>query len=658
VGSKISRLGVREGRTMKEKLKGWMDRLKGDRVFALCVGVICLDILLCFLIGSCVWELFHPLSKPPSLQTHVMTSLIVSFWLVLVVWLENFFLLEWRRILHQKRWGNCAHLLLLILFPLSALLMLVTIGLAWWHFPPPSFVPWISVAALPAFSFGWTQFLKWLQSKTFRADTADSLFPYRKRTVFPLDAIVSIIRNDGRFVNGFIIRYDGWIVTANHCVAGEGKVWVALANGDLMEGEVVHRKPEWDMALVKVTFPYHLPTVRLGNNKSLRLGSEVVIVGWSKERFQPINLPREQDFLRCFLKEPNVVPMRVHMILEPIEEKGFAVASATGSQYVGPGFSGSPTCHPRTGKVIGVCCWGRTKNGVADSLYFVPIELLWRFLKEKGIFPKRSFCWKMPIIGNKDFMERKRKFGFLLNCIYLDTLLMSSFIIPDQEKQKEMEQNIEEIVSVIPKFPLGWVVRGRWKFLQGDIEGAKEDARKSLSLAPNMSAYELLYEIAMKESNLTEAVEAARQLVPPFLFGKEVENLLDLIKVLKDKGELEEALNVCKEAEELERSGRTLLAKGEILEAMDRWEEAKKVLQDAIQIDPQNGLARFALMRVLVALGGEENLKEAIRQGIMAQGRMHSIPKGFFETMAKAYEGLGLTEKAKEALKMERMLSS
>jgi predicted Zn-dependent protease len=94
------------------------------------------------------------------------------------------------------------------------------------------------------------------------------------------------------------------------------------------------------------------------------------------------------------------------------------------------------------------------------------------------------------------------------------------------------------------------------------------------------------------------------------------------------------------------------------LEAMGRWEEAKKVLQDAIQIDPQNGLARFALMRVLVALGGEENLKEAIRQGIMAQGRMHSIPKGFFETMAKAYEGLGLTEKAKEALEMERILSS
>jgi hypothetical protein len=131
----------------------------------------------------------------------------------------------------------------------------------------------------------------------------------------------------------------------------------------LAEGEVVHRKPEWDMALVKVTFPYHLPTVRLGGNKSLRLGSEVVIVGWSKDRLQLTDLPREQDFLRCFLKEPNVVPMRVHIILEPIEEKGFAVASATGSQYVGPGFSGSPICHPRTGKVIGIFCWGRTKNG-------------------------------------------------------------------------------------------------------------------------------------------------------------------------------------------------------------------------------------------------------------------------------------------------------
>jgi hypothetical protein len=536
--------------------------------------------------------------------------------------------------------------------------LLIQTILNWWHFPPPLFVFGITFVFFSLFLFGWRKFFEWLQVKFSTSDTADILFPLRKRTVFPLDAIVSVIRNDGSFGNGFIIRYDGWIVTANHVVVGEGKVWVALANGDLMEGEVVYRKPEWDMAMVKVNFPYHLPTVRLGSNKSLRLGSEVVIVGWSKERFHSIHLPREQDFLRCFLKEPNVVPMRVHMILEPYEEKGFAVASATGSQYVGPGFSGSPICHPRTGKVIGICCWSKTeKNGIADSHCFIPIKLLWRFLKEKGIFPKRSFLWKMPIKGDKDLIERQRKFGFLLNCIYLN-MVIKSLNVSDQKKQKEIEQNIEEIVSIIPEFPLGWALRGRWKFLQGDIEGAKEDARKSLSLAPNRSAYELLYEIAVKESNLPEAVEAARQLVPPFRFGRGVENLLKLIKALKDKGELEEAFNICKEAEELERSGRTLLAKGEVLEAMGRWEEAKKVLQDAIQIDPWDGLARFALMRVLVALGGEENLKEAIRQGIMAQGGMYSIPKGFFETMAKAYEGLGLTEKAKEALEMERILSS
>jgi len=235
---------------------------------------------------------------------------------------------------------------------------------------------------------------------------------------------------------------------------------------------------------------------------------------------------------------------------------------------------------------------------------------------------------------------------------------MQSFSTPDQEKQREMCQKIEEIVSVIPEFPLSWALRGRWKFLQGDMEGAKKDVCKSLSLAPNMSAYELLYEIAVKESNLSEAVEAARQLVSLSHFRERVGSLLKLVKVLKDKGEVEEALNICKEIEELEKSGRTLLTKGEVLEAMGRLEEAKRVLQDAIQIDPQDGLARFALMRVLVALGGEENLKEAVRQGIMAQVRMHSIPKGFFETLAKAYEGLGLTEKAKEACEMEQALSS
>jgi tetratricopeptide (TPR) repeat protein len=114
-------------------------------------------------------------------------------------------------------------------------------------------------------------------------------------------------------------------------------------------------------------------------------------------------------------------------------------------------------------------------------------------------------------------------------------MLIKLLSVPDQEKQKEINQNIEEIVSIVPEFPLSWALRGRWKFLQGDIEGAKEDARKSLSLAPNVSAYELLYEIAMKESNLPEAVEAARHLVPPFRFERKVENLLKLIKALKDK---------------------------------------------------------------------------------------------------------------------------
>jgi len=642
---------------MQEKVKGWINQLKSDQAFASNVMIVFFDILLCFLIGWCIWWLFHPSSRPPSLWMHVMASLNIALWLTLVIVFEPFLLFEWRRTLLQQRWENYAHLLLLFLLPTSFISLLALAGLSWWRFPPPSFVFGISIVSFLIFFFGWRQFIRWLQAKSFRANTADSLFPLHNRTVFPLNAVVSIICQDGGLGNGFIISYDGWVVTAYHVVAEEERVWVALANGDLTQGKVVHRKPEWDMALVKINIPYHLPTVKLGNNRSLRLGNEVVVVGWSKDRYRPNFLPLEQDFLRCFLKEPNVVPLRVHEILEPIDEKGFAVISATGSQLVGPGFSGSPLCHSRTGIVIGIYCWSKKKevkkeDEVADVHFFVPIELLWRFLKEKRIFPKRSFWWKMPIEGDKDLMERQRKCGYLLNCIYLYRMVMQSFKIPDQERQ-----NVEEIISVIPELPMSWVLRGRWKFLQGDLEGAKEDVRKSLSLAPNMTAYELLYEIAVKESNLSEAVEAARQLVSLSHSRKRVESLLKLVKVLKDKGEVEEALNICKEVEKLERSGRTLLAKGEILEAMGRLEEAKKVLQDAIQMDPWDGCTRFALMRVLVALGGEENLKEAIRQGIMAQGRMHSIPKGFFETLAKAYEGLGLTEKAKEAREMERALS-
>lgn len=49
-------------------------------------------------------------------------------------------------------------------------------------------------------------------------------------------------------------------------------------------------------------------------------------------------------------------------------------------------------------------------------------------------------------------------------------------------------------------------------------------------------------------------------------------------------------------------------------------------------------------------------MREAIKQGLIAQGMLPQIPKGFFETLAKAYDGLGLTEKSEETRKMEEIL--
>ena len=225
-------------------------------------------------------------------------------------------------------------------------------------------------------------------------------------------------------------------------------------------------------------------------------------------------------------------------------------------------------------------------------------------------------------------------------------------------------KHLENDLSLFPEGALGWAVRGMTKFLLGDKEGAKEDALRSLSVAPNVPAYRLLYLLAMKEACFLEAVERARHLASlfaplsqdPEVKGQYVDSLLGLAKALKEAGDLGEALKTCEDAERQEVSSRVLGMKGEILEAMGRWEEAKEAFQAALRQDPENGSLHFALMRVLVSLGGEENLKEALCHGWRAQGSLSRLPKGFFETMAKAYEELGLTEKAKEARQMEQTL--
>lgn len=79
--------------------------------------------------------------------------------------------------------------------------------------------------------------------------------------------------------SGFIIEKAGFIVTNNHVIENADKVKVKLKNGDEFDAEVVGRDPNTDLALIKIDAKGDLPTVKIGDSDSIRVGQWVVAIG-------------------------------------------------------------------------------------------------------------------------------------------------------------------------------------------------------------------------------------------------------------------------------------------------------------------------------------------------------------------------------------------
>jgi serine protease Do len=81
---------------------------------------------------------------------------------------------------------------------------------------------------------------------------------------------------------GFIIESNGLILTNNHVVANAERIEVSFAEEvgqESLEGEVVGRDPELDIALIQVEAKGPLQAIPLGDSDSLRIGEYVLAVG-------------------------------------------------------------------------------------------------------------------------------------------------------------------------------------------------------------------------------------------------------------------------------------------------------------------------------------------------------------------------------------------
>lgn len=78
---------------------------------------------------------------------------------------------------------------------------------------------------------------------------------------------------------GFIISWDGYILTNNHVVNGADEVMVKLSDGREIKGEIKGFDEKVDLALIKISEKKQLPFVELGDSDNLEVGEWVMAIG-------------------------------------------------------------------------------------------------------------------------------------------------------------------------------------------------------------------------------------------------------------------------------------------------------------------------------------------------------------------------------------------
>lgn len=86
---------------------------------------------------------------------------------------------------------------------------------------------------------------------------------------------------------GMVVTSDGYVLTNKHVINGANKVTVVLDDGTTYEDvEVVATDPLNDVAFLKIKNASDLPTVTLGDSKTLHVGQQVIAIGNALGEYQ------------------------------------------------------------------------------------------------------------------------------------------------------------------------------------------------------------------------------------------------------------------------------------------------------------------------------------------------------------------------------------
>ncbi|MBX7257377.1 MAG: DegQ family serine endoprotease [Candidatus Hydrogenedentes bacterium] len=157
--------------------------------------------------------------------------------------------------------------------------------------------------------------------------------------------------------SGFIISPDGYIVTNNHVTDDADRLKVTLADGRTFDAKLVGADPQTEIALIKVEAE-NLPTVKLGDSDSLRVGEWVLAIG------SPFGLNHSVT--------SGIVSARERGNVGIVDYADFIQTDAA----INPGNSGGPLLNMK-GEVVGMNTAIVSRGGGSNGVGFaIPVNMV------------------------------------------------------------------------------------------------------------------------------------------------------------------------------------------------------------------------------------------------------------------------------------------
>jgi S1-C subfamily serine protease len=99
------------------------------------------------------------------------------------------------------------------------------------------------------------------------------------RTGIPADAFTADILGTERAGNGVIIRSDGVILTIGYLITEADEVWLTLADGRTVPGDVIGFDQDTGFGLIRALAKVELPALELGQSRNAKPGANVIAAG-------------------------------------------------------------------------------------------------------------------------------------------------------------------------------------------------------------------------------------------------------------------------------------------------------------------------------------------------------------------------------------------